>query len=187
MTSRPKRIAAAALGLGFLLFAIWWPMRSRWIPSPDIPLPPESVQTKTPSAEPAPVGRAASRGTLSGVSQIAADLNSPRGSIRRDLEILHEVFETWQTNFPREGNPVGDNAEIADALTGSNAVRFGFIPPTHPALNARGELCDRWGTPFRFHQLSGTQMEIRSAGPDLKFGTADDVDFVPTAPVSVQR
>ena len=124
---------------------------------------------------------------LSDVSHLADDLNAPSGTVRRDLEILNEVFTTWQTNFPHTGNPVGENAEITTALTGGNPAHFAFIPPGHRAINARGELCDRWGTPFRFHQLSGTQMEIRSAGPDLKFGTADDAEFAPAALFPVPR
>ena len=110
---------------------------------------------------------------------LAAELNVPTGTIRRDLEVLNEIFVNFQTNFPRTGNPVGENSEITAALTGANPAAFAFIPKKHPAINAAGELCDRWGTPFHFHQLSGTQMEIRSAGPDKKFGTADDVEFAP--------
>ena len=116
---------------------------------------------------------------IEGESRLADNLNAPGGTIRRDLAILEEVFATWQTNFPRTGNPVGENAEITAALTGDNSLKFAFIPRRHPAINAAGELCDRWGTPFRFHQLSGTQMEIRSAGPDRKFGTDDDVSLSP--------
>jgi hypothetical protein len=187
MTFRPRLVAAAALGLGLVLMAILWLERSPRDQPPAVRLPAASVQAKPPMLESAPAVRAAFRDRLSGVSQIARSLNSPTGSIRRDLEILQAVFEAWQTNFPHQGNPVGDNAEITAALTGSNSVRFGFIPPDHQAVNSRGELCDRWGTPFRFHQLSGTQMEIRSAGPDLKFGTTDDVDVVPPAPFPIVR
>ena len=107
-------------------------------------------------------------------SPIAESLNAPGGTIRRDLEILDELIGAFHTNFPRLGNPVGENAEITAALAGENPAKFRFLAPRHPAINARGELCDRWGTPFRFHQLSGTHMEIRSAGPDRKFATADD-------------
>ncbi len=110
-------------------------------------------------------------------SPIADDLNAPGGSLRRDLEILNELFGAFQTNFPRLGNPVGENVEITAALAGANPAQFVFISPRHRAINARGELCDRWGTPFRFHQISGTHMEIRSAGPDRKFATADDAQF----------
>jgi hypothetical protein len=110
---------------------------------------------------------------------LAAELNTSSGTIRRDLEVLNNLFVNFQTNFPGKGNPVGENSEITAALTGANPLNFAFLPPNHPAINRAGELCDRWGTPFRFHQLSGTQMEIRSAGPDRKFGTADDVEFAP--------
>lgn len=110
-------------------------------------------------------------------SPIADDLNAPGGSLRRDLEILNELFGAFQTNFPRLGNPVGENVEITAALAGANPAQFVFISPRHRAINARGELCDRWGTPLRFHQVSGTHMEIRSAGPDRKFATADDAQF----------
>ncbi len=115
----------------------------------------------------------------SGPNPLAAELNAPTGTIRRDLEVLNELFVNFQTNFPRTGNPVGENSEITAALTGANPIGFAFVPKNHPAINAAGELCDRWGTPFRFHQLSGTQMEIHSAGPDRQFGTADDVEFAP--------
>lgn len=118
---------------------------------------------------------------------LAAELNAPAGSIRRDLAVLNEIFVNFQTNFPRAGNPVGENVEITAALTGDNSAQFAFIPKNHPAINPRGELCDRWGTPFRFHQLSGQVMEIRSAGPDGRFGTADDSELSPTSPVPVLR
>lgn len=126
------------------------------------------------------VAQPAAEAPLEGESQIADELNAPGGTIQRDLSILEEVFATWLTNFPRLGNPVGENAEITAALTGGNSVRFAFVPRRHRAINSAGELCDRWGTPFRFHQLSGTQMEIRSAGPDRKFATADDAVLGPS-------
>jgi len=121
---------------------------------------------------------------LAGESPVADELNAATGTIQRDLRILNEVFETWQTNFPRSGNPVGENAEITRALAGGNELRFAFVSPGHRAINARGQLCDRWGTPFRFHQLSGQQMEIKSAGPDRTFNTSDDAAFFPEAAVA---
>lgn len=112
---------------------------------------------------------------------IAAPLNAPNSTIQRDLDILNQVFEAWRSNFPREGNPVGENRDITRALAGENRIRFALIPPKHPAINASGELCDRWGTPFRFHQISGEEMEIRSAGPDRRFATEDDALWTPAA------
>lgn len=179
---RAAGVLLAALVLGL---ALWLVVRRK----------PEAAPAGTAVSAPAPVpvGEArppvapepaipASR-PLTGESPVAAELNSPAGDIRRDLRVLNEVFETWQTNFPRTGNPVGENVEITRALTGENELRFAFIRPGHPAINARGELCDRWGTPFRFHALDGRQMEILSAGPDRRFNTADDARFAPETTV----
>jgi len=42
-------------------------------------------------------------------------------------------------------------------------------------VNDQGEMIDPWGTPYFFHQISGTQMEIHSAGPDHVMWTSDDL------------
>jgi hypothetical protein len=110
---------------------------------------------------------------------IAARLNAPSGTVAADLNVLQELFDTWRTNFPREGNPVGENAEITAALLGTNRLELALVPRRHPALNANGELQDRWGTAYRFHQLSGDRMEITSAGPDRRFGSPDDATLTP--------
>jgi hypothetical protein len=108
-----------------------------------------------------------------------AQLNSPTTSVRDDLILLSNVFASWQTFFPRDGNPWGDNRDITAALSGKNARNVALIPPNHPAISPDGELLDRWGTPLLFHQLSGTAMELRSAGPDRIFYTADDTVLTP--------
>lgn len=110
---------------------------------------------------------------------MAQDLNAPSKTIQDDLRTLDGVFLAWQSNFLKEGNPVGENGEITAALTGKNSLHLAFLAPNHPAINTKGELCDRWGTPFFFHQESGSKMKIVSAGPDRKRGTADDVVFTP--------
>ena len=74
------------------------------------------------------------------------------------------------------GNPVGTNEEITRALNGDNPKQVKFISEESGLrINGRGELVDYWGTPFFFHQLSGTEMEIHSAGPDRLMWTADDL------------
>ncbi len=178
MKSRFLTLAAILAALLLALVVFW---RSGG-PAPELKTAPRpsgpAAMTKTPARNPRLARLAEEIGT-DAISPIAQDLNAPGGTIRHDLELLNQVFVAWQTNFPHDGNPVGENDEITVALAGENRLRFAFVAPTHPAINARGELCDRWGTPFRFHQMSGTVMEIRSAGPDRKFGTADDVEFSP--------
>ena len=113
------------------------------------------------------------------VSDLARHLNAPAGDIHSDLRIVLDVIEAFRTNFPKEGNPVGTNSEITATLSGGNRFRLALIPPRHSAINPRGELCDRWGTPFFFHAESATRMEVRSAGPDRKMWTDDDVVLAP--------
>ena len=73
-------------------------------------------------------------------------------------------------------NPVGTNPEITKALNGDNPKQARFIKEELGLrINGRGELVDYWGTPFFFHQRSGTEMEIHSAGPDKVMWTADDL------------
>jgi hypothetical protein len=111
-------------------------------------------------------------------SPLADALNSPATDIQADLRLVAEIVDTFRSNFLHDGNPVGNNAEITAALVGKNKLRLSLIPPDHPAIDrATGELRDRWGTPFIFHAQSGTQMEVRSAGPDKKPYTADDAVF----------
>lgn len=110
-------------------------------------------------------------------STLADQLNLPGTTIQSDLRVVQGVVDAYRSNFHE--NPVGTNAEITAALLGHNSLQLALIPRDHPAVNLRGELCDRWGRPFFFHQLSGTQMEIRSGGPDRKLWTDDDVVLTP--------
>ncbi|MSU73043.1 MAG: hypothetical protein EXS43_12005 [Opitutus sp.] len=112
-------------------------------------------------------------------STLAYALNSATGDIRADLRIVDELVATFRSNFPRDGNPVGSNADITAVLAGKNRLQLAVLPPGHSAINREGELCDRWGTPFFFHAESGTRMEIRSGGPDKKLFTEDDTVFAP--------
>lgn len=72
-------------------------------------------------------------------------------------------------------NPVGSNPEITRALAGKNPTGARFLDATGVTLNDASELLDLFGTPYFFHPVSGSIMEIRSAGPDRKLFTADDI------------
>ena len=74
------------------------------------------------------------------------------------------------------GNPFGNNREITSKLNGANPKQVVFLKSEDGMrISDRGELIDNWGTPFFFHQISATEMEIRSAGPDRKLCTKDDL------------
>lgn len=105
-------------------------------------------------------------------------LGSPDASPGMDpttvLSNMRIVINQYGSMFG--GNPVGSNPEITRALNGGNPKEVKFLSEESGLrINGRGELVDYWGTPFFFHQLSGTEMEIRSAGPDRKMWTSDDL------------
>ncbi len=90
------------------------------------------------------------------------------------LENMRRAIRNYGARFG--GNPVGTNPEITRALAGDNPGRVKFLNPDDGMrVNANGELIDPWGTPYFFHQLSGTDMEIHSAGPDRIMWTSDDL------------
>jgi hypothetical protein len=89
------------------------------------------------------------------------------------LENMRTVVRQYGSMFA--GNPVGTNPEITLALQGENPKHINFLKADGNRVNSQGELVDVWGTPYFFHQISGTEMEIRSAGPDRVMYTGDDL------------
>jgi hypothetical protein len=89
-----------------------------------------------------------------------------------DLEEVRYMLRDYRAMAGE--NPVGNNAEIMRAMMGDNRKGARLGPPESHRLNGKGELVDRWDTPYFFHQLSAQEMEIRSAGPDRMMWTADD-------------
>ena len=90
------------------------------------------------------------------------------------LENMGRAIHQYGTMFG--GNPVGNNQEITSQLNGNNPKHINFLnPEAGMRLNENGELIDPWGTPYFFHQLSGHDTEIHSAGPDRILWTSDDL------------
>jgi hypothetical protein len=117
---------------------------------------------------------------LPGAEAIARDLNAPGHEPGQDIEILEAVLAEYRRIFG--SNPAGGlNAEITAALIGRNDRRLAVVTPDLAALNAAGEVVDRWGTPFYFHPVTAARMEILSAGPDRLLWTPDDVGQVQPA------
>ena len=89
------------------------------------------------------------------------------------LENMRTVIRQYGSTFA--GNPVGTNPEITQALQGENPKHLNFLSADGNRVNSQGELVDLWGTPYFFHQISGSETEIRSAGPDRVMYTGDDL------------
>lgn len=111
--------------------------------------------------------------------EIPPDLPAPKAPVvvspeaLKDMDDVQFMLRDFRTRLG--GNPEGTNAEIMRKVMGRNRVQAKLGPPEGQKLNDQGELVDRWGAPYFFHQLSSTQMEIRSAGPDRAMYTNDDI------------
>lgn len=103
---------------------------------------------------------------------VAESPAAPEEDNTEDLSAVDSAIRNYQAVHGE--NPVGSNAEITSALFINNPKQIKLEVPQGSSINAEGQLCDRWGTPYFFHQLSATEMEIRSAGPDRTMWTGDD-------------
>lgn len=111
--------------------------------------------------------------TILPIASSSDSLHSADTTPEDDLSLIHSMLRELRRALGE--NPVGLNDEITAALTGSNKKGAACLAKDHPAISNEGELLDRWQTPYRFHAYSGKLMEIRSAGPDQKFFSSDDI------------
>ena len=123
---------------------------------------------------PRPVSLAASEEPATATDPESTEGTNPGLPPSAALENVRTAFRQYCLRLG--GNPVGSNSEITAALNGQNPRQVVFLSPDDGVqVNGRGELVDNWQTPYFFHQLSRTEMEIRSAGPDRRMWTSDDL------------
>lgn len=167
------RAAAITLLVALLGALLFW---LTWEPGPSaegLPLSPASAPapaTASSTLEPLPPGP-----PPPAVAPPAEPVGlSPQEiqAVRDAIDNLEFVFRDYATSLG--GNPVGTNAEITAALRGDNLKQLRLDLPAGSTVSPDGELCDPWGTPWFFHQLSRLKMEIRSAGKDRQLYTEDD-------------
>ena len=126
--------------------------------------------TNSPSATPAPNPAA-----LLGET-ILRDYASPRTTPQNDLTQLAHLMNNFSLLVKSSADrPMSANEDWAAAFRGVNPAHEIFLPDTHVALDAQGRLVDRWGTPLFFHALGNHRFDLRSAGPDKKLWTDDDL------------
>ena len=162
-SSRRLALAVAVLLLGVGGSLLWLRHRAPAVSSSIIAAPPPPTPSPT-MDEPAPA-----------YSPLADELNAAGFDTAHDLEVLRGLIGQLTTTLRlAELPPLGDNADLAAALTGRNLRRIVFIPADHPALGD-GLLLDRWSTPYHFHARAADAIDARSAGPDRVLFTADDL------------
>jgi hypothetical protein len=139
--------------------------------STENPVAPDTAKAAAPNAVlpmPAAASPSAARVLPGSVNEIPV---APE-VVTEELSAVDSTIRNYQAVHGE--NPVGSNAEITSALLGNNPKQIKLEVPAGSQVNGEGELCDRWGTPYFFHQLSATEMEIRTAGPDRQMWTGDD-------------
>lgn len=134
---------------------------------------PAPAESSTPPPAPATSAYAA---TVRYVPGPLERLHSADTDARADVSALQAALtglaQTLQGNLP----PIGDDRDLARALLGRNRDGLAFLPADSPAYDpATGHLRDRWGTPYFVHPRAPRDFEIRSAGPDQKLFTPDDL------------
>lgn len=147
---------------------------------PDKLLPQEESQPEVPPVRESPIPPpSTARSTRTEITRLpiaadaAASLRSAEATAEDDLSTIEVLLSQYARHH--QGNPVGENMEITASLLGKNSSRVAYLENQGPFLDASGQLIDRWGTPYVFHQISGHHTEIRSAGPDRSLHTADDL------------
>jgi hypothetical protein len=148
-------------------------------PQPPAPVenpPPATAESPAPPSPPAAVASAVISPSLPSDARVlpGSVTEIPAGDvdITQDLSAVDAAIRNFRDVLGE--NPIGSNAEITAALLGNNLKQIKLEVPTGSHVNGEGQMCDRWGTPYFFHQVSATEMEIRSAGPDRKMWTGDD-------------
>jgi len=159
-------LVALAVILGFWYFS---GHQEQEVPAPEANQAPADIIVPKPAAFPKTI-------TMLPVAESANLLNSSEQTPEEDLSLIQSMLRFHRRALG--GNPVGLNDEITAALTGKNIKGAASLTIDHPAISKQGELVDRWGTPYRFHAYSEKLMEVRSAGPDRKFNTADDLKLL---------
>jgi hypothetical protein len=109
---------------------------------------------------------------------ILADYAKPSLPPENDLILLSHLMGNFTLLVKSaDTRPLSANEDWARALRGGNPSQERFLPDQHPAFNSLGQLVDRWGTPLFFHALGAARFDIRSAGPDRRLWTADDLQL----------
>lgn len=170
----------SAAGVGTLW---WWAHHEEPGPTPrgDAPAPGRVVAPAAPSSgsafapgEPprllAPREATAERPVLAWERLLAAD-----GSPQEDIVALGDLVNGYlQSGLGAARRTIGFNEDLVPALSDAAALGEAALPAEHPAIR-EGRLIDRWGTPWQVHPLAGDSLQLRSAGPDRRLYTADDL------------
>ena len=174
-SSRIRLFSVAALGavvIGLALFRSREPGRLPVVAPPGVPHTP--ISAINPRVADAPVATPPTSPPFG--ERILEHYADPTHPPEEDLQAMARMLANFSLLVKGDNPlPLGANEEIAAAMRGKNRGKLRSLPDGHRAFNSSGQLVDRWGTPLFFHAQSRDRIDIRSAGPDQKMWTADDL------------
>jgi hypothetical protein len=100
-------------------------------------------------------------------------LNQEKPTRRVDIGLSSLALALEQARTTFGSYPTGEWREISSFLQGENSMNRCFFDG-RGATNRSGELLDPWGVPYAVSRIGG-RLQIKSAGPDQKIGTDDDI------------
>jgi len=156
-----KKLLGMMLLIAALIYFIW-PKTTRTMPSePGLPV------ISAPPATPTPK-------TLG--DRILAPYASPNSTGAEDLKLFyHYVNNVFTLVKKRDTRQYATNFDLAQFLLGENDYSTPYLSPKAKILDEDQLLVDRWDNPLHIHPISSDLLEIRSAGPDQKLFTEDDL------------
>lgn len=171
-----KSFVAALLAILLVALLLWRPWEVPSEPPPTTPAGVAGASSKPAPSPPVPDGLPLPE---TEPAPAVTPPPEPQGLTPQEVQAVRDAIDNLEFVFrdfanALGGNPVGTNAEITAALRGDNLKQLKLDLPAGSTVSPAGELCDPWGTPWFFHQLSRTKMEIRSAGKDKELYTEDD-------------
>lgn len=103
------------------------------------------------------------------------ELLTLEGDGAADISALADLTRAYlEKPAGSDRDSLGFNEDLSRALTDREVLGEAAIPAGHPVLRD-GQLIDRWGTPWHVHPLASDLIELRSAGPDRRLFTDDDL------------
>lgn len=108
--------------------------------------------------------------------RLLAEYGNPSCPPENDLVLLARAISSFLLIDKQAADrPLSANEEWSAALRGKRPGTEPWFSEKSPVFDPAKRVIDRWQTPLFFHALGDKQWEIRSAGPDRKPWTPDDL------------
>jgi hypothetical protein len=109
--------------------------------------------------------------TLLFTAACSRKIQATTATLERNIRVDYEAYLQDGGDFFE----FNSQKEFTSKLSGNNARKVRYLVLTTYPLDKDGEIIDEWGRPLQIKRPEKTKLEIRSAGPDGKFMTPDDI------------